>query len=91
MGARVRVKRMRPEPHHRCPRYLRGVVGEVEKLACSGLSARHAASPTDLTEPVYTVRFNSVDLWGDRTDQGELTLRPVHRSVAESYLEAADE
>ena len=31
-GDRVRVRRMRPEGHHRCPRYVRGVVGEVERV-----------------------------------------------------------
>src|SRR6476619_330966 len=28
-GDRVRVRRMRPERHHRCPRYVRGAVGTI--------------------------------------------------------------
>ncbi|MCP3910922.1 MAG: nitrile hydratase subunit beta [Actinomycetia bacterium] len=70
VGDRVRVKRMRPEPHHRCPRYLRGVVGVVEKVAARDYLPGTRFSQ-NLTEPVYTVRFGSVDLWGDRTEQGE--------------------
>ena len=69
-GDRVRVRRMRPERHHRCPRYLRGVTGEVEKVLGAdpvpGLRAAEQAA-----EPCYTVRFSSVDLFGDRTADGE--------------------
>ncbi|MCP5025024.1 MAG: nitrile hydratase subunit beta [Actinomycetia bacterium] len=70
VGDRVRVKRMRPEPHHRSPRYIRGAVGVVEKVAAQDYLPGTRYSE-NLTEPVYTVRFNSVDLWGDRTEQGE--------------------
>jgi nitrile hydratase len=67
VGDRVRVRRMRPEAHHRCPRYVRGAVGEVERVCGSD----PVPAIDDEREPVYTVRFASVDLFGDRTDQGE--------------------
>ncbi len=89
VGDRVRVKRMRPERHHRSPRYIRGVVGDVEKVACQDYLPGIPSS-AGLDEPVYTIRFNSVDLWGDRTDHGE---PPYYLFIDqwESYLEAANE
>lgn len=89
VGDRVRVRRMRPERHHRSPRYIRGVVGEVERVACQDHvpGTRFSANQT---EPVYTVRFSSVDLWGDRVDEGEGEY-DLFIDQWESYLEAADE
>lgn len=64
VGDRVRVMRMRPAGHHRCPRYLRGATGIVERLLGAdlvpGLPARD-----HVVEPVYTVEFSSLDLFGD--------------------------
>lgn len=88
VGERVRVKRMRPEPHHRSPRYLRGAVGEIETVACQDHLPGTPAS-ADLTEPVYTVRFRSIDLWGDRSAEGEPEY-DLFIDQWESYLEAAD-
>jgi len=81
VGARVRVRRMRPEAHHRCPRYLRGVVGEVEKV----LGADPAPGAENELEPCYTVRFSSVDLFGERDDEPPYTLLI---DLWERYLEA---
>ena len=84
-GDRVRVRRMRPEMHHRCPRYLRGVVGEVEKvLGADPVPGLTSAERVD--EPCYTVRFASVDLFGDRTANGELPYA-LYIDLWERYLE----
>jgi len=84
VGDRVRVRRMRPEAHHRCPRYLRGAVGEVERVI--GADPVPDAADEDDVEPVYTVRFGSVDLFGDQTETGE---RPYALLIDlwERYLE----
>lgn len=67
VGDHVRVRRMRPERHHRCPRYLRGAEGRVEKVLgddpVPGLPPDAAVSET-----CYTVRFSSLDLFGDPPD-----------------------
>src|SRR5262245_40961889 len=34
VGDRVRARRMRPDGHSRCPRYLRGATGVVERVQC---------------------------------------------------------
>ena len=84
-GDRVRVRRMRPESHHRCPRYVRGAVGTIEKLLGSdpvpGLPGGESVS-----EPCYTVQFSSVDLFGDATDRGEPPYA-VLIDLWERYLE----
>jgi nitrile hydratase subunit beta len=70
VGQEIRVRRMRPEGHHRCPRYVRGAVGEIEKVVGAdpvpGLQADQR-----VTEPCYTVRFSSTDLFGDEATDGE--------------------
>ncbi len=85
-GDRVRVKRMRPAGHTRCPRYVRGVAGTVRHV-------RGADRLPDLTtyglpaqpEPVYAVGFASQDLWGP----GEEPPFTVLLDLWDSYLEAA--
>jgi nitrile hydratase beta subunit len=83
-GERVRVRRMRPEGHTRCPRYTRGAVGVVERVHGDDLladaDARGDGAPV---EAVYAVRFRSDDLFGPRDE-------PPYRVLVdlwESYLE----
>jgi nitrile hydratase beta subunit len=83
-GDRVRVKRMRPEGHTRCPRYVRGVEGLVE--AVRGKDAFPDIGPYQgPSEPVYAVAFASEDLFGP-SDQGAWT---VMVDLFDSYLEPA--
>ena len=58
VGDRVRVKRMRPDGHNRCPRYLRGAEGVVERIHCND------RRPGAGSEPVYAVAFTGAELWG---------------------------
>lgn len=84
VGDRVRVRRMRPEGHTRCPRYVRGVEGVVE--AVRGLDAFPDIGPYQgPDEPVYAVRFLSDDLFGP-SEEGRWT---VVLDLFESYLESA--
>ncbi len=43
-GQRVRVRRMRPEGHTRCPRYVRGALGTIERVHGDALLADAGAS-----------------------------------------------
>ena len=62
-GDAVRVRRMRPAGHTRCPRYVRGATGVVE--AVRGLDAFPDIGPyAGPEEPVYAVAFASDDLFG---------------------------
>jgi nitrile hydratase len=83
-GDRVRVKRMRPEGHTRCPRYVRGAEGVVEVVR--GNDAFPDIGPYQgPSEPVYAVAFASDDLFGPSED-GSWT---VIVDLFDSYLEAA--
>jgi nitrile hydratase subunit beta len=66
VGERVRVRRMRPARHTRCPRYVRGAVGRVERVqGLDALPELAAYGEPAEPEPVYAVAFDSRALWGD--------------------------
>jgi nitrile hydratase subunit beta len=85
-GRRVRVKRMHPPGHTRCPRYVRGAVGLVEDVrGADRLPDRAGNGETAAPEPVYSVAFGSQELWGP----GEEPAWTVLLDLWESYLEPA--
>lgn len=77
VGDRVTVRRMAPAGHHRCPRYVRGVSGTVERVA-GGWAPPGADEP----EALYTVRFDMADLWGDDAESGALYIDLWERYLA---------
>jgi nitrile hydratase beta subunit len=79
VGDDVRVLRMRPAGHTRCPRYLRGARGTVARVqGLDGVPDVDNAA----TEPVYAVAFDSTALWGDDVER-----HVVHADLWERYLE----
>jgi nitrile hydratase len=84
-GERVCVRRMRPTGHTRCPGYVRGASGVVQRVhgddRLADAVARGEEAPP---EALYAVRFRSADLFGAVAEP------PFHVFVdlAESYLEA---
>ncbi len=85
-GQRVRVKRIHPAGHTRCPRYIRGVIGVVEAVrGADRLPDRAVYGERVAPEPVYSVAFRSPDLWGG----GEPGAWSVALDLWESYLEPA--
>jgi len=84
VGDAVRVKRMHPAGHTRCPRYVRGARGTVG--AVRGTYPLPDAGPRHRElEPVYSVSFSSEDVFG-AVDEPPWTL---HLDLYEHYLEAA--
>jgi len=79
VGDRARVRRMAPAGHTRCPRYVRGVTGTVERV--TGGFARPDTGEHPL-EQTYTVQFDLRDIWGDNAEPGVLSL-----DMWEGYLE----
>lgn len=83
-GDRVRVRRMRPEGHTRCPRYVRGATGTIERVhGDDELADALALGEKAPVEAIYAVRFRSEDLFGPREE-------PPYRvlvDLSESYLE----
>jgi nitrile hydratase subunit beta len=82
VGDRVRVRRMRPEGHTRCPRYVRGATGVVE--AVRGNDPLPDIGPyKGPSQPVYAVAFDSETLFGT-SQEGRWT---VVLDLFEDYLE----
>lgn len=83
-GDRIRVRRMRPPGHTRCPRYARGATGVVERIqGGDALPDVSTYQPDAPIEPVYSVSFRSEDLWG----LGDEPPFTVLIDLWESYLE----
>ena len=86
-GQGVRVRRMHPVGHTRCPRYVRGALGVVERVRGADELPDLAAYGRDApVEPVYVVAFRSDELWG----RGEEPPWTVALDLWESYLEEAE-
>jgi nitrile hydratase len=86
LGERVRVKRMHPAGHTRCPRYARGAIGVIEDVRGADRLPDRAVYGEHVTpEPVYSVAFGSQELWGP-SDETPWTVR---LDLFESYLEPA--
>ena len=85
IGDVVRVHEWHPLGHTRAPRYVQGKRGSVVRLD-GVFSVPDVEYHCDGTrqEPTYSVRFESLVLWGEPGD-------PVHVDLWQSYLEAADE
>ena len=85
-GQRVRVRRMRPAGHTRCPRYVRGASGVIKGVRGADRLPDRAVYGEEVSpEPIYSVAFGSDDLWGP----GKETAWTVLLDLWESYLEAA--
>jgi nitrile hydratase len=82
VGESVRVRRIyEPDLHHRIPRYVRGVVGTIEAICGEAHLAAHGSNEM---EPFFTVRFSSLDVWGERSDEAPFV---IHVDLWQSYLE----
>jgi nitrile hydratase subunit beta len=85
-GERVRVRRMHPSGHTRCPRYARGAEGVVESVRGADRLPDRAVYGEKVTpEPVYSVAFRSQELWGP----SEETPWTVLLDLWDSYLDPA--
>jgi nitrile hydratase beta subunit len=83
-GQRVQVRRMRPAGHTRCPRYVRGACGVIERVhGDAALPDAVALGEDRPPEALYAVRFRSDDLFGP----GEEPAFRVLVDLSESYLE----
>ena len=83
-GDRVRAKNIHPKTHTRLPRYVRGHVGVVERVqGCHVFPDTAALDQGENPQWLYTVVFESRELWGDDADP---TLK-ISVEAFEPYLE----
>ncbi len=66
-GDRVRVMKAYPPGHIRTPYYIRGCVGEIERLCGSFPNPEELSMMRDgePAQPLYRVRFRQKDVWPD--------------------------
>jgi nitrile hydratase subunit beta len=86
VGDRVRVSDARSRGHTRCPRYVRGKRGVVDR--CDGAFTLpdadvHGDCPPIV--PTYSVRFDAAELWGEEAE----AATTVSVNLWESYIEPA--
>ena len=68
-GDRVRAKMIHPPTHTRLPRYVRGHAGVIERvLGCHVFPDSNATGAGENPQWLYTVTFDSRDLWGEASD-----------------------
>ena len=83
-GDRVRAKDMRTGGHTRMPGYIRGRTGTVHALRPAALLPdTNAHFQGENPQHVYTVEFDSTELWGPDAEAAALRI-----DLFESYLEA---
>jgi nitrile hydratase beta subunit len=82
-GELVRAKNVSPAGHTRLPRYVRGHIGVVVVIQpASVLPDTNAHFQGENPQYVYSVRFDSHELWGADAESFALTIE-----MFESYLE----
>ncbi|MFF4652166.1 nitrile hydratase subunit beta [Streptomyces sp. NPDC001380] len=85
VGERVRARNISPPRHTRLPNYVRGRLGVVDAVQpASVLPDTNAHFLGEHPQHVYSVRFDSRELWGSAADPFVITAE-----LYESYLEAA--
>jgi len=85
-GDRVRTKNIHPETHTRLPRYARDRIGIVEALrGCHVFPDTVAIGKGEDPQWLYTVLFDSRELWGENADP---SLK-ISIEAFEPYLEPA--
>ena len=88
VGDRVRVRATSHRGHTRAPQFVRGrggVVVRVDRPFPMPDVEAHTADGRTRREPVYCVRFDAGELWGDSAEPGAV----VCVDLWESYLEEA--
>jgi nitrile hydratase beta subunit len=86
VGDRVRMKNIHPTTHTRLPRYVRGHVGEIALVhGCHVFPDSVVRGEGENPQWVYTVRFDSQELWGPDADP---TVK-ISVEAFEPYLDPA--
>ncbi|MBT6096028.1 MAG: nitrile hydratase subunit beta [Rhodospirillaceae bacterium] len=80
----VRVTNNHPLTHTRAPRYVRGRIGTIARLHGVHVFADANAQGHRDGAPLYSVRFEPRELWGDSATGRD----PVYVDLWEPYLEA---
>jgi nitrile hydratase len=82
-GDPVMTRSFHPRSHTRLPRYARGKRGVIHRLhGVHVFPDTHAHGLGEQPQPLYSVRFEARELWGETGEPNQL----VHLDLWESYL-----
>ena len=85
-GDKVRTKNINPTTHTRLPRYVRGHTGVIERInGCHVFPDSAARGLGENPQWLYTVVFDSREIWGDDADPA----LKISMEAFEPYLERA--
>ena len=86
VGDAIRTRNLNPAGHTRLPRYVRGKRGVVARIhGVQDFQDHVAPGEDDAPQPVYSVRFDARELWGESAEPNG----SVYIDMWESYLDAA--
>ncbi|GAT09637.1 nitrile hydratase subunit beta [Mycolicibacterium novocastrense] len=87
VGDGVRITNVPAAAHTRLPGYLRGRIGTVERIFEGDYAYfTHTGDGIGDPMPIYIVAFDPQDLFGERAEDGPLT---IYAELFEAYLEGA--
>ncbi len=87
VGDAVVTRKKNPHGHTRLPRYARGTRGNVVLYhGAHVLPDTSAHGLGECPEPLYTVRFEAAELWGEDAEKRDT----VHIDLWESYLDCGE-
>ncbi len=89
VGDRVRVKDVPPTDHTRLPGNLRGRTGTVERVFEGNYGYFCSTGPDGIGEPmpVYIVRFEPADIWGELAEPGAVLYGELYQAYLTSTTE----
>jgi len=87
IGQTVQVRNRHPSGHTRCPGYLKRATGEITKHHGTFVLPDANAHEREAEEPMYAVKFESPELWGDEAESNAV----VYADLWESYLRSDDD
>jgi nitrile hydratase subunit beta len=86
VGDAVMTRNLHPPGHTRLPRYARGKRGVIQRLYGAQIFPdTNAHGLGENPQPLYAVRFEARDLWGEAAESDQT----VSLDLWESYLESA--
>ena len=83
VGDVVRARSINLKGHSRLPRYIQGRIGKIEKLYNMQDIQDHVPASEQGAQPVYRVRFEALELWGEAAESNQ----SLYIDMWESYLE----
>jgi nitrile hydratase subunit beta len=85
VGDTVQVRKRHPPGHTRAPRYVQGKRGTIVRIDAPASIDDIAALGESVTDPLYSVRFTSRELWGEAGTDDDV----IHVDLFERYLQEA--